>query len=723
MARVRKLHAAHETYKLVEVEYALAQALSDYGSFDLAMQILLERHRDYPDEPNLRIESGELLVQLYGARGDHSRAYALLDRLANACGKHDLADRAGLHGVRAELDYQNGLLEKAAAELAAEWKLAEDSKDPQARTNALLRQAEYRIATGQWRRAKETATQLLEVDGNEIITKAATQAIAAVISGFADYVAALTNPEAGKALAQTKTTLRRALADPHLPVAWRPLVSIKLFKTALEAGDLAEAARQRDAFEALADERHPKYALWAALSARMAREEKAPKEALREHQARLDSILEGMLANWRAIASREGGLGFLHLTERRIPLEELIELWLCSENEAEGIEGALDAVLRVQALNSIALARGAGGCDTAAVREQLVRKGHGVAVYVRGARETFLFLLDSEGTDVFRLGAPESLVGSTRDFSRALALDPRDVRKDPEATNRLRKLGATAADLLLPEENGIRARVLGWSSATIVGTEQLHRVPIGALPMDDELLGERLPITEVASLPLALALLPREAEEAGPPLRMSLVACVSTEAEEAQEKEIEAAEFPEEAVRRLLDTYGEEHTDALVDDEATLAAVRNLDLAGSDVTHILAHHLRDLRVELGAGLALHDAALWHDELRQLEVGGLVVLSACASGRGAERAGDSPLATTLAGAFLRQGAHTVVQSLAPIELASHLELMLVFHELLESGGSPAQALQEARQQLATAPWITRFYRAQIQVHGRGDRALR
>ena len=144
--------------------------------------------------------------------------------------------------------------------------------------------------------------------------------------------------------------------------------------------DAADAARYRDAFAACTDENHPQYLLWAALSARLARHQGAPANELRQRAQTLEQQLDLTLEHWREIAPRAGGLGFLHLTERRTPVEELIELKLAvTEHEDSGAAQALDVILRLQELNSIALARGAAPNTRAAIVSspfRSSRRGH-----------------------------------------------------------------------------------------------------------------------------------------------------------------------------------------------------------------------------------------------------------------------------------------------------------------------------------------------------------
>ncbi|WP_405145815.1 CHAT domain-containing protein [Sphaerisporangium sp. NBC_01403] len=116
-------------------------------------------------------------------------------------------------------------------------------------------------------------------------------------------------------------------------------------------------------------------------------------------------------------------------------------------------------------------------------------------------------------------------------------------------------------------------------------------------------------------------------------------------------------------------------------------------LGGSDIVHIAAHGTFCARSPLLSSIALDDGPLMaYDLLRLGRTPGLVVLSACDAGMAHAPVDGAPLG--LAGAFLERGTACVVAGLVPVRDEEALTLMTLFHGLLASGHTPAQALATA-----------------------------
>ena len=106
-----------------------------------------------------------------------------------------------------------------------------------------------------------------------------------------------------------------------------------------------------------------------------------------------------------------------------------------------------------------------------------------------------------------------------------------------------------------------------------------------------------------------------------------------------------------------------------------------------------------------------------DVERNLELSGLVVLSACGTALGPKRLGDDDLAH-LGGAFLRAGAAAVVLSRSQVGYGPTLELMEGLHARLAAGDPPAEALRRARADLKEDDPAGAFHRSQFQIVGLG-----
>ncbi|MCW2876321.1 MAG: hypothetical protein JWQ95_421 [Sphaerisporangium sp.] len=123
-------------------------------------------------------------------------------------------------------------------------------------------------------------------------------------------------------------------------------------------------------------------------------------------------------------------------------------------------------------------------------------------------------------------------------------------------------------------------------------------------------------------------------------------------------------------------------------------------LQRAEIAHIAAHGYFCAPSPLLSSLSLDDGPLMaYDLLRLSRVPGLVVLSACDSGMAHAPVDGAPLG--LAGAFLDRGTTCVVAGLVPVRDDEALTLMTLFHALLVSGHTPAEALAMASEKTGVA----------------------
>ncbi|GAA3794980.1 hypothetical protein GCM10022226_12860 [Sphaerisporangium flaviroseum] len=116
-------------------------------------------------------------------------------------------------------------------------------------------------------------------------------------------------------------------------------------------------------------------------------------------------------------------------------------------------------------------------------------------------------------------------------------------------------------------------------------------------------------------------------------------------------------------------------------------------LGHAEVLHVAAHGYFCARSPLLSSVALDDGPLMaYDLLGLPRSPWLVVLSACDGGMAHAPVDGAPLG--LAGAFLEQGTACVIAGLVPVRDDEALTLMTLFHALLISGHTPAEALATA-----------------------------
>ncbi|WP_262844178.1 CHAT domain-containing protein, partial [Sphaerisporangium corydalis] len=154
-------------------------------------------------------------------------------------------------------------------------------------------------------------------------------------------------------------------------------------------------------------------------------------------------------------------------------------------------------------------------------------------------------------------------------------------------------------------------------------------------------------------------------------------------------------EAPDDAVTGADDTvapHGGSPDGAVVRVEATVAGVLGV-LERAEIVHVAAHGYFCVRSPLLSSIALEDGPLMaYDLLRVGRAPWLVVLSACDAGMAHAPVDGAPLG--LAGAFLEQGTSCVIAGLVPVRDDEALTLMTLFHTLLISGRTPAEALATA-----------------------------
>ena len=135
------------------------------------------------------------------------------------------------------------------------------------------------------------------------------------------------------------------------------------------------------------------------------------------------------------------------------------------------------------------------------------------------------------------------------------------------------------------------------------------------------------------------------------------------------------------------------HATALVDDEATVEAIRE-HACNAHVLHFACHaHFRADNPMFSA-LQLHDGDLTAESIESLrQLPGTVVLSACETALAQHGPGDEMVG--LIRAFLVGGAARVVATLWRIDDAATQRFMMHFYPALRAGGSIAAALSVAR----------------------------
>lgn len=514
--------------------------------------------------------------------------------------------------------------------------------------------------------------------------------------------------------------VRRALEQPLVneaqrAAAWRMLASRAIrardFDAASEAIEHLDRYRGTSAGGSCGVQFDG--AVVAALRAEISlgRAEEDARLALRETE--LVSAISELEEVWKRNPPRERGIGRLLRGDIRDILSARIRLCLAREPGPAGAEHALDALVRVQALGSLARKAGLEGTTYRTVRDEMLTPTRGALVYFPTTTRVHLFVADSTGVEAFEIADVPTLERSLDPIDRALRTRPAAGDTETELEQALRR----AAEILLPPR--ALARIEGWSSVIVVGDELLGQPPIELLPFGKSDLGRERAISHLPTLPAGVWLVRRAHADSVAQRSGSLALIAAPRVSALDLARARKAQTPIVATAEDLETLTASLPEARrtlrLGPQATRASLRDPAVSGSAVLAILCHGIYDADRDAPAGLLLasvDDAtsgACFADELSQLEhVPPLVLLLACGAGRGPSRAGDDT-ATHLGSVFLERGASTAVLSRADVAYDAIVALGGEFMRASRAARiAPDEALRRARAHVAKTPGMEQRY---------------
>lgn len=340
----------------------------------------------------------------------------------------------------------------------------------------------------------------------------------------------------------------------------------------------------------------------------------------------------------------------------------------------------------------------------AALDPESIRKGLPAGVlalaYSVGSGSTTLFVVErGRPVEVHRLEVSREELGRRVDRWGELAADRR-----PRAELRARSesLGAL---LLGPAASRIREA----SSLLIIPDGPLHSLPFAALPVAGEPRVEHLveiaPVERAASVSVYLSELGRRTP--GRFERVFVLGDPATPEEALARYRRELGRLPSarEEARVVRRQFGD-RARMLLGEEATEGAVRR-ELPGADLGHFACHAVVDEALPMDSALVLAptegSTGLLHawEIVEDLELeADLVVLSACQTARGGDRAGEGIVG--LVRALQIAGARNVIATLWNVSDESTAVLMERFYRHLAAGDRPAAALRKAQLDLLRGP---------------------
>lgn len=477
----------------------------------------------------------------------------------------------------------------------------------------------------------------------------------------------------------------------------------------------AELARALGVEGASAD-KLPEGRLGGALIALEARTELAASagaedriERLRPHLERVRRAWSASLERWAKAPLRAGGISYLQIAERHQLSQELVELELAVEGEAEGTRHALEDQLAAEQLSTLARRLGTQAVTIADVQRELCPEHAGVLLYVPSRDRSFAFAIDARGVELFHLPPVHRFYPPCRALTLAVQEAVHSGRglDDPE----LRAAAAAVARLFVPAE--IARRIEGWSTLRLIGIDDVSYVPFELLPAPGGgTRGARQAISYCASLPLAIAL---QRASTAPCAGGARLLVAPDSAQPGMQLDLDAAQ--RESLRENLPVPAVVCEGPRADTRA-LASAPGAEIA---LLQVLAHGRYDPLRERPAGLQLASTVAWAEDIEALHAPPLVLLAACGAGRAPLRRGDGSR-SDLSAAFLVAGARCVVLPTADLELDGTLRAAPIALEHLGAGESAAEALRATRAELAGSDPVAALQAHLLHVVGAGGTRL-
>jgi CHAT domain-containing protein/Tfp pilus assembly protein PilF len=330
-----------------------------------------------------------------------------------------------------------------------------------------------------------------------------------------------------------------------------------------------------------------------------------------------------------------------------------------------------------------------------------------LASYLVREEETLVFVLARGRTHVRRLPVRRAELAERVEGFVDLLREPRQ-RRWPRVGHRLYR------DLVAPWLDELQAIEPRIATLVVVRDPTLGSLPFEALPRDPDGSAPLVEQLALAYAPSATALIElRAARPAGASTVVALAGPGSGDAQEAaaparrlralyeeEGHDVPGLPFGELEARRIAAGAGASGR-FLAPQQATEAWAKSGQPAGAAVLHFATHGLlspgdpRRSALLLGADPAGgEDGFLQAREIEHLRLtADLVVLSACRTARGQGLGGEA--VQSLADAFFRAGARSVVGTLWEVEDRAAMRLMTAFYRHLAAGRDKAQALRHAK----------------------------
>ncbi|MEO6597307.1 MAG: CHAT domain-containing protein, partial [Planctomycetota bacterium] len=413
----------------------------------------------------------------------------------------------------------------------------------------------------------------------------------------------------------------------------------------------------------------------------------------KEWEAVLDRAWQGLLAEWRALDPDTEGLAFLQMNSRR----DILSLWMRVRLAAGDADAETDCIARyleVEALGSTARRLGQPAVTLAEVVRDLAPPNGAIVVFLPAATGSHALWLTNSSVRVFRLPAEGPLRQRVFDLRR-IAFSQDDVVDEAD----LRRKAQLIASTLLQED--LRALLARVQTLLVAGHELLHGLPVELLPIDEpeHWLGLRHAVAYEPSITLAMHMLHREPRTAE--AKAVMLAATQVGSQDAERWQHGPIDVSHSSLRAALAAVREDQVDIRRD--ATPADLRPR-LGPPDLLAIVAHGIFDGSLPCPGGLLLGPdtqrgtGAVFAADLASVPLPRIAFLGVCGATRGSLRLGEDG-GHRFPGVLLAGGSDTVVASDGDVRLDEVLAMLQHFTNGLMAGDDAAQALLQARQEMA------------------------
>ncbi len=655
-----------------------------------------------------------------------------------------------IYGEKAEI-----LLGMALRDLASEWVLKAEQalaelKNPsiQIRSATAVHRANLLLATERWELLEHHVDRFLEEVKDEIhqLPEARYQLLNRL--GVALAVQELIDPNRSPRAESIFDSIRNARTPPsqhELHTA-----KIRLATLYLDEGRLEKAKEMFNSLHAegrglesdeptLEPPLEEAHKLW--IQAKLNRLSGKDRSVLEVHRKELNSIYDTLVKTWETAELRKGGIALMGHARSRLAIDEFIQLTLVLDGPEKGSEAALDLLLRAQSATSLARLLKSPRATISNVRSDLLTEGEGMLLYMTSRSGSHVFALDEERIVHETLPSRYIIEEKRRDLVNLVTTAPFGLTREElrHRLDELKRLGRDLGKLILPAR--IEDRLNSWTKVTVVSPGFLSYLPFECLILEDgRELGIEKGVSYLPSLPLGLSLAKRlktkNADRAGnPPALTYLLVTAPTPKQDLPEpySSLPLLTLSEAEESLLTNPFQPSETRILKEEKANLATVRKT-FDDTRIVQFLVHGVQNSELERPAGLLLsptleespeqyHDGRVWLGDLDGVtNIPDHVILTACGSGRGPSRWGDSGV-SHFGGVMLQNGAATVVLPYAELEYQATLELTAHYLAFLADGHEAAEAMRRARVQLRKNPaYQDPFFSSLLHVRGLSHQAF-